>query len=80
MASSGAVMRIVPTGRFLPAVAPLADEPVVVKTAPNAFVGTDLGDRVDAAGNKQVIVIGFMTHMCGPSPPRARSCAATSRP
>lgn len=52
------------TGQIHPAVAPLADEPVVVKTAPNAFVGTDLGDRVDAAGNKQVIVIGFMTHMC----------------
>lgn len=51
-------------GQIHPAVAPLADEPVVVKTAPNAFVGTDLGDRVDAAGNKQVIVIGFMTHMC----------------
>lgn len=51
-------------GQIHPAVAPLADEPVVVKTAPNAFVGTDLGDRLDAAGNKQVIVIGFMTHMC----------------
>lgn len=51
-------------GQIHPAVAPLADEPVVVKTAPNAFVGTDLGERVDAAGNKQVIVIGFMTHMC----------------
>lgn len=37
---------------------------MVVKTAPNAFVGTDLGERVEAAGNKQVIVMGFMTHMC----------------
>ena len=51
-------------GQIHPAVAPLADEPVVVKTAPNAFVNTDLGERLDAAGNKQVIVIGFMTHMC----------------
>lgn len=51
-------------GQIHAGVAPLADEPVVVKTAPNAFVDTDLGARVDAAGNKQVIVIGFMTHMC----------------
>ena len=51
-------------GQIHPAVAPLPNEPVVVKTAPNAFVGTDLGERVEAAGNKQVIVMGFMTHMC----------------
>lgn len=30
----------------------------------NAFVGTDLGERVDAAGHKDVIIAGFMTHMC----------------
>ncbi|MFT3802327.1 MAG: cysteine hydrolase family protein [Burkholderiaceae bacterium] len=51
-------------GQIHPCVAPAAGEPVVVKTAPNAFVDTDLGEHVDAAGNKQVIVIGFMTHMC----------------
>jgi nicotinamidase-related amidase len=51
-------------GQIHASVMPLADEPVVVKTAPNAFVDTDLGARVDAAGNKQVVVIGFMTHMC----------------
>ncbi|MFE6733349.1 isochorismatase family protein [Microbacterium sp. NPDC057650] len=45
-------------------VAPLVGEPVVVKSAPNGFVGTDLGDRVDATGNTDVIVVGFMTHMC----------------
>ncbi|WP_405779339.1 cysteine hydrolase family protein [Streptomyces sp. NBC_00859] len=51
-------------GRIHPRVAPVDGEPVVVKNAPNAFVGTDLGEHVDAAGNKDVIVIGFMTHMC----------------
>ncbi|MFE6994530.1 cysteine hydrolase family protein [Microbacterium sp. NPDC057659] len=51
-------------GRIHASVAPLEGEPVVVKSAPNGFVGTDLGDRVDAAGNADVIVIGFMTHMC----------------
>ncbi|AYF73047.1 isochorismatase family protein [Nocardia yunnanensis] len=51
-------------GRIHPAVAPLDGEPVVVKTVPNAFVGTDLADRVDAAANKNVVIVGFMTHMC----------------
>lgn len=51
-------------GRIHPRVAPAGGEPVVVKTAPNAFVGTDLGEHLDAAGHKDVIVAGFMTHMC----------------
>lgn len=51
-------------GQIHPAVAPLASEPVVVKTAPNAFVNTELGELVDTAGNRQVVIIGFMTHMC----------------
>ncbi|GAB2482018.1 cysteine hydrolase family protein [Nocardiopsis aegyptia] len=51
-------------GRIHPRVVPVDGEAVVVKTAPNSFVGTDLGERVDAAGNKDVVVIGFMTHMC----------------
>lgn len=51
-------------GQIHPAVAPVAGEPVVVKTAPNAFFKTELGEHVDAAGNAQVIVIGLMTHMC----------------
>ncbi|MDH0868028.1 isochorismatase family protein [Mitsuaria sp. GD03876] len=51
-------------GQIHPAVAPAAGEAVVVKQAPDAFFGTDLGDRVAAAGHAQVIVIGFMTHMC----------------
>ncbi|MDO3649319.1 cysteine hydrolase family protein [Nocardia mangyaensis] len=51
-------------GRIHPTVAPTADETVVVKTVPNAFVGTNLGDLVDAAGNETVIIAGFMTHMC----------------
>lgn len=45
-------------------VAPVDGERIVVKSAPNAFVGTELGDLVDAAGNAQVVIAGFMTHMC----------------
>lgn len=51
-------------GRIHPSVAPVEGEPVVVKQAPNAFVDTDLGQHVDAAGHQNVIVVGFMTHMC----------------
>jgi nicotinamidase-related amidase len=45
-------------------VAPAPGEQIVVKTAPNAFVGTGLGEIVDAAGHREVVVVGFMSHMC----------------
>lgn len=51
-------------GQIHPDVAPMAGEPVVVKKVPNGFVNTDLGERVDAAGNRNLIIAGFMTHMC----------------
>ncbi|WP_406194950.1 isochorismatase family protein [Kitasatospora sp. NBC_01560] len=51
-------------GRIHPRVAPVEGEPVVVKQTPNAFLDTDLDRHVDAAGHKDVIVAGFMTHMC----------------
>lgn len=45
-------------------VAPIDREPVVVKTAPNAYIGTNLADLVDAAGHDDVVIAGFMTNMC----------------
>jgi nicotinamidase-related amidase len=51
-------------GQIHPRVAPVEGEPVVVKTAPDAFVGTGLGDHLDAAGKRDIIIAGFMTHMC----------------
>lgn len=51
-------------GQIHPAVAPIEGEDVVVKSAPNSFVGTDLARRVAATGHKDVIIAGFMTHMC----------------
>ncbi|MFJ5275395.1 cysteine hydrolase family protein [Streptomyces parvulus] len=51
-------------GAIHPSVAPLDGEPVVVKKAPDAFVGTDLARHVDAAGNDDLVIAGFMTHMC----------------
>lgn len=51
-------------GRIHPAVAPADGETVVVKQAPDSFVGTDLGEHVDAAGRTDLVIAGFMTHMC----------------
>ncbi|MFE2378050.1 isochorismatase family protein [Streptomyces sp. NPDC059398] len=49
-------------GRIHPRVAPFEDEPVVVKQAPNAFVGTDLDTHLKEG--QDVIIAGWMTHMC----------------
>ncbi|GAA1032994.1 MULTISPECIES: cysteine hydrolase family protein [Amycolatopsis] len=51
-------------GSIHPDVAPIDGETVVVKGAPNSFVNTDLGSRVDEAGHKNVVITGFMTNMC----------------
>ncbi|WP_052868420.1 cysteine hydrolase family protein [Streptomyces niger] len=51
-------------GAVHPDVAPVDGEPVVVKHAPNSFHGTDLQQQIEAAGRKDVIIAGFMTHMC----------------
>lgn len=45
-------------------VAPIEGEAVVVKQAPNSFFGTELGELVDAAGHDDLVIAGFMTHMC----------------
>ena len=45
-------------------VAPRHGEPVIVKNYPSAFVGTDLKAQLEAAGVKNLILSGFMTHMC----------------
>lgn len=50
-------------GAIVDRVAPRGDEPVIVKNRPNAFVGTDLEARCAASG-QDVVLAGFMTHMC----------------
>ncbi|MFF8731967.1 cysteine hydrolase family protein [Streptomyces sp. NPDC015171] len=52
------------TGRIHPSVARADGESVVVKQAPDAFYGTELGRLVDEAGRTDVVIAGFMTHMC----------------
>jgi maleamate amidohydrolase len=47
-----------------PRVAPLADEPVLVKHWASSFFGTDLKARLDAAGVDGVMVTGLTTSGC----------------
>jgi nicotinamidase-related amidase len=58
-------------GAIVTELAPLPGEPVIEKSLPNAFAGTDLQVRLAAAGRKEIIVAGFMTHMCISSTARA---------
>jgi nicotinamidase-related amidase len=63
-----------PAGRgseILPAVAPLPGEPIVVKGLPNSFAGTDLAQQLQAIGRSELILAGFMTHMCVSATARA---------
>ncbi|MBZ0215355.1 MAG: isochorismatase family protein, partial [Fimbriimonadaceae bacterium] len=46
-------------------------ETLLEKGLPNAFAGTNLASALEAAGRKQLIVAGFMTHMCISSTVRA---------
>ena len=45
-------------------VAPLKGEPVITKNYPNSFVQTDLDAQLKALGVKNIMLAGFMTHMC----------------
>jgi nicotinamidase-related amidase len=51
-------------GAICDEVAPIAGEAVITKNYPNAFVGTDLDQQLKALGIKNVVLAGFMTHMC----------------
>lgn len=51
-------------GQISDEVRPKGDESVITKNYPSAFVGTDLKEKLDAAGVKNIVVAGFMTHMC----------------
>lgn len=58
-------------GAIVSVLAPRPDEPVIEKELPNAFAGTDLQARLAATGRKDIVVVGFMTHMCVSSTARA---------
>ena len=53
---------------IIPAVAPAEGEPVIAKSFPNAFNGTGLQEALaeiaSRTGRSDLILVGFMTHMC----------------
>ena len=52
------------SGAIVARVAPREGEPVVVKQYPNSFVQTDLDERLKATNSSNLVLAGFMTHMC----------------
>ena len=52
------------TVEFKPEAQPRGDEPVVTKHVNNAFVGTDLEQRLRADGTKTVAIVGLTTDHC----------------
>lgn len=51
-------------GAIADEVAPIAGEAVITKNYPNSFTQTDLDAQLKAAGVKNLVLAGFMTHMC----------------
>jgi nicotinamidase-related amidase len=51
-------------GQIVDAVAPQGSEDVIIKQFPNAFVQTELHDRLQAGAAHNLLLAGFMTHMC----------------
>ena len=51
-------------GQISDEVAPIAGEPVIVKHYPSSFFETDLADQLGKTGRHDVVLTGFMTHMC----------------
>ncbi|MDR3673014.1 MAG: cysteine hydrolase family protein [Holophaga sp.] len=51
-------------GAFAKEVAPHRGEPVITKNLPNAFFQTDLDQQLKAIGIHNIVLAGFMTHMC----------------
>lgn len=52
------------SGAIVSRVAPRESEPVVVKNYPNSFVNTGLDQQLKSVGAQNLIIAGFMTHMC----------------
>ncbi|MBL4783953.1 MAG: cysteine hydrolase [Cohaesibacteraceae bacterium] len=51
-------------GAIISPLAPLQNEAVVEKQLPNSFAGTNLDVLLKETGRPELILAGFMTHMC----------------
>lgn len=58
-------------GQIHDSVAPQDSEAVVVKRFPSSFAQTELQAQLEAIGRRNLIMAGFMTHMCINSTARA---------
>ena len=58
-------------GAIIDTVQPAGGESIVSKPLPNAFAQTDLDATLKRLGRTQLVVAGFMTHMCVSSTARA---------
>ncbi|MDP8567318.1 cysteine hydrolase family protein [Methylophilus aquaticus] len=52
------------SGQIADIVAPKAGEPVITKHYPNAFIQTGLEEVLKSKGVQNIVLAGFMTHMC----------------
>jgi nicotinamidase-related amidase len=52
------------SGAIVTRVAPRDGEAIVVKQYPNSFVQTDFDEKLKAVGAGNLVIAGFMTHMC----------------
>lgn len=43
---------------------PLDSEVLIKKNYPGAFTGTDLEEKIKETGKKQVVLVGYMAHVC----------------
>lgn len=51
-------------GQISDEVAPIEGEWVITKNFPNAFVQTELDERLKSLDTEYIVLAGFMTHMC----------------
>lgn len=70
-APGGLFDRTAHRGQIVERLVPLGGEATIEKRLPNAFAGTELDDVVRATGRRELIVCGFMTHMCVSSTARS---------
>jgi isochorismate hydrolase len=63
-------------GQIVTALVPWSGETVIEKSLPNAFAGKDLHDVAGKSTRKDIIIAGFMTHMCVSWTARAPSISA----
>lgn len=52
------------SGEIIPIVAPVEGEAVIIKNYPSAFVNTALDELLKEAQISNLILVGFMSHMC----------------